>query len=377
MSRPARLRLPRRPGGGSPRTTEHLRVFVLGALCATSTIILIGAVLLGLTRWVRPSVLDPSAPTTAVAAEATELDDAATVGLELSYGPQRSLTSQLSGRLTASECRPGGTLKSGSELGRIDGASLVALATKTPLHRDLALGDSGTDVTALKETLRTLGHDLGAGAGSDAVDAATLGAVADLLGETTALTTIPVGRLVWIPAETVTVASCPAQVGAQVDSSTELAALTAALTEARLTGLPSTAVDGDRVLTVPGLDEPLVIGTSTTLTDTAVLEALQGTDTSAATTTDGTGSGASAGSGTTLTVEATWALATPLDAISVPPAALYDLAGDKACVQSPDGTALPVTVLASHLGASLVQPEGDHDAPTQVSLQPREDLACR
>ncbi len=49
-------------------------------------------------------------------------------------------------------------------------------------------------------------------------------------------------------------------------------------------------------------------------------------------------------------------LAAPLAVDSIPPSALYGLAGDRGCVQE-DGIAVRVEVVASQLGQTLVVPE--------------------
>ena len=70
-------------------------------------------------------------------------------------------------------------------------------------------------------------------------------------------------------------------------------------------------------------------------------------------------------SGGQTTLSAGFALRDPVEAVAVPPGALFALDGQRACVRS-DGRDRAVTVVASRLGQSLVR--ADDSAPAVVDL---------
>ncbi|MDR0416449.1 MAG: hypothetical protein LBH76_03880, partial [Propionibacteriaceae bacterium] len=76
-------------------------------------------------------------------------DDARTVTLTLTAGPEQRFQTPRSGRVTSSACAAGAEFISGGSALSVDGVPVLGLATAVPLWRDLALGDAGPDVAAL------------------------------------------------------------------------------------------------------------------------------------------------------------------------------------------------------------------------------------
>lgn len=59
--------------------------------------------------------------------------------------------------VTASPLQPGASVRAGTVLLRVNGQPVIAFASSFPFYRDLGVGDSGPDVTALQQNLVTLG----------------------------------------------------------------------------------------------------------------------------------------------------------------------------------------------------------------------------
>lgn len=353
------------------------RAFGLGFILAMSLVVIIGAVVLMLSPRVRPATLAPVSQSNAVSLQRESFSDEATVRLVLTRSTDRNLTSPMAGRLTSLECAAGSALASGQRVGSIDGAGIVALSTAIPLYRDLGPEDTGEDVRALQQALSELGYPTAA---DGRMGEYTLRQVTILLDGERAprLESVPFARFLWIPRSSVEIAACPGQVGAQVDTSTALVSLPAALSSARLTELPQRAVTGLRVISVPGLDEPLAVGEGSELPSTAIDALAQADLSQAEAGASGDGQGAATN---TYSMEVRWALATALEVVSVPPTALYSLDSGRACLQDPAGQAYPVTLVGSELGTSLVALDAEagtaSSLPQQATLSPDEAVSCR
>ncbi len=139
---------------------------------------------------------------------AESYDGAHAVAATAQLGAQQVLRVAASGRLAATTCAPGVAIASGSAPLTVDGQPILALATARPPVRDLGLRDSGPDVLALQQELVRVGHDV---ATSGTYDVPTRNAVRALLaaaGVVKPAGTLPLGSVLWLPAPTVTVASC-------------------------------------------------------------------------------------------------------------------------------------------------------------------------
>lgn len=369
FQKPRIARPEKKRGGG--------RAFLLGALLVASVLIVLISIFLALSPWARPGTLAPVTQSDAVSLQPESFSDEATVRLVLTRSTDRNLTSPMSGRLTGLECVAGSTLVSGQRVGSIDGASIVALSTPIPLYRDLGPEDTGEDVRALQQALSELGYPTAA---DGRMGDYTLRQVTNLLDGERAprLESVPFARFLWIPRSSVEIAACPGQVGVQVDTNTALVSLPAALSSARLTELPQRAVAGLRVISVPGLEEPLAVGEGSELPSTAIDALAQADLSQAEAGASGDGQGAATN---TYSMEVRWALATALEVVSVPPTALYSLDSGRACLQDPAGQAYPVTLVGSELGTSLVTLDAEEGTasslPQQATLSPDEAVSCR
>lgn len=297
-----------------------------------------------------------------VSVTSDKFDDAHLVQLTASVTRSDPLLGNVSGTVTGSACRVGALVASGDVLGSVNGQVVRLFATSVPLWRDLRLGDRGSDVAAVQAELARLGVRLPQ---SGRVDSATATAVRAWLAKggqsSTAATggdkqlVLPLASLVWSSSTPVSVGACGLRPG------TPFAAGSALLTPAPvLTGValaaPITALpDQKRTLTVGSVHVDL--GPGGTITDPKALEALAATPEVVAWVNS---------TQEDKHLEGTLALAEPVLAASVPPAAVIAVDSASPCLIDPAGPVTPVQVLSSQLGKTLVAP-----AKTGASLPAR------
>jgi hypothetical protein len=292
-------------------------------------------------------------------------DDARTVTLALTAGPEEHFQAPRPGRLTSSACAVGAEFVSGGSAVGIDGVPLLNLATAVPLWRDLALGDVGPDVAALGAELVRLGRL--AEPVPEQVDAALLAAFAaaatDVGIGAGALTrgAVSVGLVGWLPAPTAVAAECLTAVGDQVVAGGALASFVRTVLAARIAAPPADLVPGDRLLAVDSASLP--VGGDGRLTDPETLASLLVLPSIEAALQPG-GSGA---------VPAKLALAEPVSTGVVPAAAIVVQGDGGACLLAADGP-VAATVVGSQLGQVFVLFQDDR--PDRVESQPPRSLTC-
>lgn len=335
----------------------------VGLTVVGATVFVAAGVLAGIayTTPAVPSGLESPAGSSTFPVGETSFDDARSVTLSVAHSEATQLTSPVAGRVTATSCAPGKTLMSGSAPVWLDGAPLIALSTSTPLWRSLVPGDKGEDVKALQEELVRLGL---LSSRSGQLDKATLSAFHRLrksVGDpatTSPTAAISVDRILWLPAASTDVESCAAPIGGTLVPGDEIARVPGRLTSLSVVDVPTDLVVGPRVLTVDGtrididpatpLSEPERL---LPLTSLPSLRPREDTDEPPA---------------------AVLALASPVTVSVVPPSAVVGTSGPS-CVVA-DGVPIPVRVLASELGQSLVA--FDREAPADVEVDPPGDTTC-
>ncbi len=298
-----------------------------------------------------PATARPAVADGPFAVSVQPYDDARVVPAtpELSEAGAVSVTG--TGTLTRSLCAPGAVFESGTSPVTLDDRALLALATGVPPWRDLASGARGEDVTALQTELARLGYSVDA---DGHYGAATRSAVAtvqrDVLGMTRPSGSLTRASVLWLPAPSVTVATCEHRLGDEV---TGVLATTAGALDALRVTVPDRATPGDRLVRFAGHTAPVEDGL---VTDPEFLATL----------------GASAEfryaqeASQPLTLD--YVLAEPLAVAVVPPGSVFALSGDAGCVVA-GGEARPVTVVASSLGQTYVTFTGE--APASVELTPQ------
>lgn len=277
------------------------------------------------------------------------------------------ITSQI-GRVTALSLTPNSIINSGAVVMGVDGKSVIALHTTTPLYRDISDGVEGEDISALQEELTHLGYDI---ATTGKVNYWTRWALSDLMSLTDNKGAIPESisyrSIVWLPATQVMVDEVKVRLGDSLTESTTLMTLTGAADSGKIT-IPPDAIPGARVLIYQDKEYP--VSDNGVIEDKNLLAELASSSTS-----DGKYSGQdeSPANKSRFSVSLAWRLAHPLEVQVLPAAALFSVSGDRGCVASPDGNIHRVRIVGSELGQTFAHSE---NVLREVSLK-TEGLSCQ
>ncbi len=315
-----------------------------------------------------PSDLVNAVPGTA-AVELGQFGDPARITLHADLTGDGSVYSTSAGVLSASACSVGAQLTSGQLVATVNGQNVIAVHTAFPLWRDLASGQRGGDVAALRAELARLG---GATTDGTVIDKATAAAIRAFFASAGAPlpnssgVVLPIANIVWLPSETATVMSCPLSIGQQVASGDLLLRVLPTIARFTVTGAQPGAIGGARQIAIDGITAAVPDGG---VIDNAEDVAALGSTPSVL--------AWLAGTAVTEGLPLTWTLAEPITVASVPPAALGSFEGTTACLLSEDGTAVRVTVVSSLLGRALVvAADSDAPLPTTVRLDPVGAATC-
>lgn len=263
-----------------------------------------------------------------------------------------TLTVAESGRITRTACAPGAVIASGTSPLTVDDRPVLALATTVPLWRDLEWGIRGDDVRALQAELARLGHPVTTTGTYDRPTSTAVSALLRQVGVAQPSGRLAVASVIWLPAPQVTVATCEVAL-AEIIGPGPFATVAGGLTALQVTGGLTGAAAGDRRLRLGPASAP--IDASGMVTDAAFLaEVAASAEYTFAT----------ASNSDTITLEAV--LATPVEVVVVPPAAIYGITDDAGCVVA-DGEPRRVRVVASALGQTMVT-FVDGAVPTTVEL---------
>lgn len=318
-----------------------------------------------------PTSLASAQPATEAPVGYREYTDTRAVTLRVDYAGGSTLESGLAGRITSSECAPGAVVESGSILASIDGRPVVALATSVPLWRDLREGDRGDDVRSLQTELRRLGYAIVA---DGVVGARSLIAFADLVGSAgerpPGLDTVDVGRIVWLPSQSVTIGECRAHTGSRLEAGETIASVAERVTRVSLTEPLPELTGVQRNVTVDSVTVPLETGA---VIEQSALDRLSTTP-SFAHDRDGRGRENEREAGGARSISATVEFAKPLVVGVVPPSSVYAITGSAGCVATARGPAA-VTIVGSQLGQTFILfTKGDK--PAKVRLPYGEPAPC-
>jgi len=293
------------------------------------------------------------------AVERAERFQEATVAITVEYATALSPATQASGTLTTLKIAPGTDVKTGTVVGSVNNAKLVAYASKAPLFQDIYRGLKGADVKTAQQLLKDLGLYAGAIDG-DAGPATekSIKAFNAKYGWGKDNGTLSLASLVWVGQAPVTVAEVSVTLGASVSPGTALFTTTAGLASIVVTETPNLPTGGETTITVNGVTVPYEVGSGAVTEPDAVAEiaATMGT------TTEGVG---------------TVALVEPQVVGTVPSSAVFSDATGATCI-FPDVTGAPVAVTPT--GGTLGTVDLDESLVGQaVLINPRdvrEDLAC-
>lgn len=342
-----------------------------------------------LTRSQIPPSLVSATKATTVKVASARFDDSRSVALTVALGESSTVTSPVSGTITGTSASAGTTIYSGGTVFNVDAKPILALHTDVPLYRTLTSGTQGTDAAGLNAALRRLGY---AAPDSDWMTWDTIAAYNALADSEGAARinadggwSIGPGSFVWLPADSVTVKQSSIAVGRQITAGADLFTTAAIPLKATIPAAAGDLVAGDRTIAIGDQTFTVPAG-ATELTDPALLAAINasvpfrlallGSDQSGSMGAGGGSAAVSGGAsaGGTLSVSYDWKLANPLTALSVPPSAVYDATGGAGCV-SVDAKPVPVTIVASQLGKTMVSVDGA-SAFDHVDVTPRTSAHC-
>ena len=312
-----------------------------------------------------PDGLSAAASPDTVMASRQQFDDERTVAASFETSAEQSITSRAAGTVSETLCTPGQTVESGKRLLSVDGKPVIALHTDTPLYREIGAGDTGPDVLALQQELARLGYNA---EGNGTYGWRTKDGVNQLLsqaGDRNPDGGIGPADVAWLPQTTATPTQCTAGLNTSLTDGAEIMKTGGQLTAITFP-TPANLREGKRTFTLFGVKTSLD-KTDGRISDQQFLDQVQASDGYKTTLADQGGKKPTA----------TLALEQPINAIKVPPSALTGQNGTRACV-SPDGKrAIPVTVIGSALGATLIQPEQSDATIGNVVLGHKlDDIQC-
>ncbi len=314
-----------------------------------------------------PDALRPADAVTQSVLSERSFDDSRAAELRISGGTQRALRAPVAGRVTALACTPGTEIARGSVPFSINGISALALGGAQPPWRDLVEGDTGTDVSALRAELRSLGFMVPERGGVDSTLLRAMNALLKKAGVTPAdAAVIAQANIAWISPGPAGITGCPLGIGEQVEEGRILIALADNLATVSLSTLPENPVEGARVVEVNGQRYPIDTETGA-VTDPDALAAIIAGERIPA--------DQNAEAGATRTLGARYILAEAVTAWVTAPSALYNIEGATACVAAGRQT-LRVNLLGSQLGQSFIRFAEGVTPPRALDLVPNQSRAC-
>lgn len=286
-----------------------------------------------------PTVLASAREITSAPVTTQQYDAKRQITVVPTMSASRKVLINASGTVTA-DYSDGG-LHSGKAALDVDGHPIVALATNTPLYRDLALGDEGGDVYALNAELARLGYNTNAD--SNQYSTLTHWAIIALFNNLGVRSdgTLPLVNTIWIPQTNVNVAKWEAVKGTIVAAGSPIAEIPGAITSLSVkNGSPSSV---DQTITVFGQQGILKAG-STVVDDPEFCSRVTASQEFAWAQQGDLSQG----------VDATVTLNQPIEVLRVPAAAVFGVTDNRGCIVS-EGKTLPVTIVGADLGVSLIQ----------------------
>ena len=336
-----------------------LRGIAVAAILASALAFVLG---LAMAPAGAPSSLERQVQASTAPVAATDFKDPRTVQVVAEQSGPRSLIAGLSGTITSSACTQSGLIRSGTSTFAIDGEPLINLATKTPLWRDLRLGDSGDDVRALQAELNQLGYVAGTAATVTAEMFEAHAALAASLGAKPDRSVIERSKYTWLPDREQSVLKCAVSVGSVVNQGQGIAELPPQVAGARITNLPQTLAPGERTLLIDASKFPTT--EDGRISDVVLLNKMASTPSFAA----------SQGSERPGVFTARYELAQPVRVLGVPPGAIFSISATGGCILS-SMEIHRVTILGSQLGITYVSGNA-LDAVREVDLKPAQNQPC-
>lgn len=307
-------------------------------------------------------LVQPVGPST-FPVEVSDFYDAQPVELRLVQQPASELFAPRGGVVTRSVCPDASDLVSGESPWSIDGKPVLAMATKTPLYRDIGMGDTGPDVAALRDELLRLGYEVEP---SNRVDNATIAAWKEAQKEIGLAQSdvFAIADTMWLPQTGTAIEICTALLGNRVEEGSSMASTFPAVVALELDTVPAVGVAGKRQLVVG--EEDLEVGENGRVTDAKIIQRLLETP-------SGVAAIATSDSEMQVTLPGDYALATPVSAATIPASAV--VGRSSSCVVDSTGVSLTVEIVGSSLARSIVS-FADGSPPAKVQVSPPEGTTC-
>lgn len=334
--------------GSVSATRNNRRTAVTWTLlaAAVSACIAVGACALWLPDR-SPQLLSAAQETTSAAVSVQEYSGSQQVTLVPTVSAEQDLIGNASGTVT-DDWSTGG-LTSGKGAYRVNDRSVVALNTAIPLYRDLNTGDKGDDVLALNNELNRLGYN--SVPDSNVYWWATSDGWRQLMADNgnTSDGSLQLADTIWIPQASVSVDAWTATKGSTVGNGTPVGKIPGTLTKLSIkNGTPSSE---ERTISTLGVTGTLPANT-TDMTDSAFLQQVAATGDYRSLSQDEKSNG----------IDASVALTAPIQTLRVPAGAVFGLNGSTGCIVPETGQrkgkTVPVTIVGSELGVSLVTASG-------------------
>lgn len=315
-----------------------------GALCVIYAVP--AAVPIGLEQASQPSIVKVSTE---------EFTDERTVEVSFETSPEQSLTARASGVVSASSCKVGTQVHSGDSLLTVESMALIALHTDTPIYREMGDGTTGKDVLALQHELQRLGYHVET---TGIFGWRTRKAVNEMLARADGAKHqggLTPDQIIWIPETTVIPSKCTATVNTMLSDGTEVISVGGQLTALTYT-TPTHLIEGTRSFTM--FAKTYEIGPAEDhISDRRFLESISATP-------EYVTYQEQEGKKPTATI----ALKNTMNPMKVPPSAIFGQRDTTACIQRDDSIVIPVTIIGSALGATLVTPDDDTVRITKVRI---------
>ncbi|MDR0489567.1 MAG: hypothetical protein LBG99_09320 [Propionibacteriaceae bacterium] len=282
------------------------------------------------------------------------------VSVGFQTAPIIDIRASASGIVTSLPLEPGAVVTSGTSPLSVDGRPVIALHTETPLYRDLVVGDRGLDALALQKELARLGFSVTATNTYSWQAAAAIQELRKRLGDSSTSGNLPLTDVLWIPAVSTEVRGVPITLGAAIESGDTLFTLGGQVTAIKVADV-SRLDFRVGAMVMEWEDATAPIAPDGLVTDTAFLAVVSTSDAYRALLAETPDGSQPLGS-------AKVRLETPVTTLRVPPAAVFGIIGSQGCIQTTEGGALPVVIVASDLGGTLVQLPDDLPAPASVNI---------
>lgn len=309
-------------------------------------------------------ILQPITPPTLAASRAAtdtpvvleDSTDEHSVRVSVKRAADVDLLGQGAGVVTSSSCTVGSIISSGASVHSIDGRPVVLLSLSLPLWRDISLGQSGSDVAALKAELGRLGFETTSGETLKWRDLESVRALLKQAGATSNVDSVAMADFLWMPSPELTTAACQSLVGQRVEQDAPILSTTGGAI-ASFAEEPTGLLAGTRVLRIDNVDIALADDLSIPADSVAAILA---TSSYATATADIAETAAVELAGTIALVDAV-----PL--ASLPPSSISLVSDTDGCVRS-GSTTYEVRVVTSELGRTVVQFDIE-DVPEHVTLE--------